>query len=308
MIPIRRVGVLLALFVVVWPCVASADPSYGVSLSASLWADFEASPTLHLSRPDISGGTNVLLTTGDLEQTNVGDYFHEIYVGSGESGTSSFEVEFDGFANLNGTGDLDIDLLAVDHNNATASYWTAIGSASYFEWLEFSGPTDPDGNYVISFTTRLGTFLGGNTQPEGYTNIWRATANATLLADPLEDGFPTLALAAFATLTKGCESLGSPPCFGHSRLLIAEGEVTVPGSNPVLLFSHTLYVTARSADVRMSGTSLSIDLPTGVTATAYQPLPEPAIALLQFTALAALLLVRSKWGRGSAWGFVNSRR
>jgi len=80
----------------------------------------EASPTLDLSNPDLFGGGNSLVSTGLLEESASGESFREIYEGVGESGTSLFEPDYHGLASLDDDS-LRVEILAVDHNNASAS-------------------------------------------------------------------------------------------------------------------------------------------------------------------------------------------
>jgi len=80
----------------------------------------EASPTLDLSNPDLFGAGNRLVSTGLLEESASGESFRGIYGGIGESGTSLFEADYHGFASLDDDS-LRVEILAVDHNNASAS-------------------------------------------------------------------------------------------------------------------------------------------------------------------------------------------
>ena len=281
----------LALVLVATAPAVAAEPSHGVLISAGVSADFEASPTLYPLRPDLHGGSNSLVNTGWVENLAVGEFFHEIYEGMGESGTSRFEVEFSGLARLASEGGLSIDLLGFDQNNASASWWTTTSGAGYYQWLEFSGPTNIDGNYVITFTTNLGFFSAENKQPPGFTYIWRAGATTSLVAEPLDTNFPRRTLSTAANVKEACPSLSLPPCQFESRVTSATGSVTVPGSNPVLRVAHSLGVGGRSMEASASG-SLSMDLPPGVFYTAYQPIPEPSLMLGHCGALFGLLAVR----------------
>ncbi len=282
----------------VLPCTSRAEPSYGVSVSASLFADFEASPTLNPGHPEVSGGNNVLMSADWLEQSTLSESFHEIYEGRGESGTSHFEVECDGYAGLTNGGQLNVDVQGYDQNNATASGWSVTGSAAYYQWLELSGPTDASGNYVITFTTNLGSFTAQNKQPPGFTYIWRANAGTFLVAEPLDTNFAALNLGTGVQLKEDCPTLAGPACWQIPRTTSSTGEVTVPGSNPVLVLSHSLSVTLRSAQANTGGASLSMQLPAGVLVTSYQPVPEPSLPLSQCGALLGLLAlkrIRSKF-------------
>jgi hypothetical protein len=266
---------------------AHAEPDAAVRLSATIFADFEASPTLVPTRPDLFGGSNVIFATGDLEENTVSDSFHEIYQGVGESGTSLFDADYGGSASIV-SGMYSVDLFAQDQNNATASFWTMGGSASSYEWIEFAGPTDPSGNYVVTLTTNLGSFSAQNTQPPGFTFIWKANAGTTLIADPLEQGYAPLQIGAFAFLKEDCPTLAQPPCFGTSRLTTATGDVTVPGSNPVLRLSHAVSLSGRSIDADVSGASMEVSLPPGVTFSRHQQVPEPSVFHSGLVALAVL--------------------
>ena len=157
--------------------------------------------------------------------------------------------------------------------------------ASSYEWIEFAGPTDPSGNYVVTLTTNLGSFSAENTQPPGFTFIWKANAGTSLVAEPLEQGYASLQIGAFAFLKEECPTMAQPPCFGTSRLTSATGDVSVPGSNPVLRLSHSVSLSGRSIDASVSGASLDISLPPGVTFSRYQQVPEPSALQLGLVAL-----------------------
>jgi hypothetical protein len=287
----RAFAALILLVTVLFPYTGLADPSYGVAVSSNLTVDFEASPTIDTNLPDlIGGGSNPQVLTGWLEQASVQESFHEIYQGVGESGTSLFEIDYYGFASFN-SGGLSVDISGHDKNNASAAYWTASGSAGYYEWMEFSGPTDASGNYVISFTAHLGPVSASNMQPAGFTYLWRVNVGTHTLAEPLAPGFSTLDLYTAGYLKELCPTLSGPTCDFIPRYTSATGEVTVPGSNPVLLLTHSLSVRVRSAEADASGASLSMHMPAGVAVTAYQPIPEPSRALLQSGTLLSLLVL-----------------
>ncbi len=293
-----KIGILLtssSLALLASPALAQDDPeaSSSVALTATIFATFSASPTLNPTDPDLFGGTNSVVETGLVDELGVSESFREIYEGTGESGTSLFEFEFDGYASLAEGGTWEVDLLAVDQNNASATRWTVSGVAYSYRWLELSGPTDASGNYVVGFTTSLGAFTAANTQPPGFTSIWRANGETVLTAEPLDSAFRVLNLSAFATLTEGCASLAAPPCFGHARLLSASGQVTVPGTNPRLRIAHSVSASGRSVEIHTAGASLEMDLPDGVVATAYQPVPEPSASLAIGTALVTLGAARA---------------
>ena len=264
-----------------------AEPDAAVSLSATIFADFEASPTLDRTRPDLFGGSNVIFATGNVEENAADGFFHEIYQGVGESGTSLFDAAYSGDASIV-SGMYSVDVFGQDQNNASASWWTIGGIASSYEWIEFAGPTDPSGNYVVTLTTNLGSFSAQNTQPPGFTYIWKANAQTSLVADPLEQGYASLQIGAFAFLKEDCPTMTQPPCFGTSRLTSATGDVTVPGSNPVLRLSHSVSLSGRSIDASVSRASMRISLPPGVRFSRYQQVPEPSALQLGFVALAAI--------------------
>lgn len=287
-------GALLLLVTIGLPGTALAEPDSAVSVSATAYATFGAVPTLNPSRPDIHDGTsNLLVDTGDREQSSVSETFHEIYQGVGESGTSLFEVDFRGSSNLS-TKTLDVDMLAFDQKNASASHWTATGVAGHHQWLRFSGPTDPSGNYVISFTTRLGSVTGENRQPGGLTAIWKANLSTQLYAEPDELGFRVLSLATRVEFKQDCPSLADPPCWSIARYFEASGDVTVPGWNPVLRVSHHLWVRATSARANAPAASMEMNLPAGVGFTIFQPVPEPGGGVLGLSALLVLAALRRR--------------
>ena len=88
-----------------------------------------------------------------------------------------------------------------------------------------------------------------------------------------------------------------PPCFGTSPLTSATGDVTVPGSNPVLRLSHSVSLNGRSLDASVSGASMGISLPPGVTFSRYQQVPEPSALQLGFVALAVIGVRARRVGR-----------
>ena len=299
---LTRVALLLLLALGL-PRIALAEPDSAVFVSASVYATFSASPTLHLSRPDIGdGGNNSLFATGSLEQVSVFESFREIYQGVGESGTSLFEVDMDGSAHL-GSKNLGLDILVFDQNNASASHWSVTGRAGHYQWLRLSGPTDASGNYVISFTTQLGSVSAENRQPLGFTAIWKANISTQLYAEPHHLDFPVLSLSAFVEFKEACPTLADPPCQFIPRLLVNSGEVTVPGSDPVLRVSHQLTVLGKSTRAQVPAASMDMTLPPGVSFTIFQPVPEPAGTALGLAALLTLAGLRRRRG----WSFLARR-
>jgi hypothetical protein len=223
----------------------------------------------------------------------VSETFHEIYEGvSGELRSSRFEVDFHASATPGRHGSLGVDVSGWDQSDADATYWTVSGIASYFEWFEFSGPPDPSGNYVISFEAHLGTFFADNIQLGGLPYLWKGNASTRLDAVPLDTNFSELHLGTSAQLKQDCPSMAQPACWQIPRTTFASGQVSVPEANPVLRVSHYASVLVRTAEADLSSARFSMLLPAGVSATQYQPVPEPDATLLTLAACAALVRMR----------------
>ncbi len=287
---------------------AQVTLDYSTRVSARTTVDFPMMPTEDGSRDTLVGSNFVFLDEGGPVPFTGVD-FHEIFNGRGPlvgSPTSDWEIDIEASASL-ASGSLRVEALARDLLNAEAVNFPLFVGALYTETLEFSGPTNPDGNYEITFTTRLDPFTAQDEQLTVFpTERWRAQAFTDLEVVPADTSFSDLDLRTIGgELFETCPTFDNPsdpfcaPPF-YVTGFEESGTVVIPGSNPVLTLTHLLFTEVTTASIDASNTAtLEIGLAPGVefvssSGVFLTQVPEPSAALLAIVGALVLAAERRR--------------